>query len=140
MDDIIFGATNEILYEDFSKLMQTEFEMSMMGELKFFVRLQIKQTPNGVYIHHTKYVKELLKKFNMNDAKEMKTLMHLTTYLGLDEESTKEDGTQYRAMIGSLLYLTSSRLDIMFSVCLCVRFQQESREVHLTTIKCIFYI
>jgi len=66
---------------DFSKLMQTKFKISMMGELKFFLGLQIKQTSSGIYIHQTKYVKELLKKFNMNDAKEMKTLMHPTTYL-----------------------------------------------------------
>jgi len=98
-NDIIFGATNEMLCEYFSKLMYTEFEMSMMGELKFFLGLQIKQTPQGIYIHQTKYVKELLKKFNMSDAKEMKTLMNPTTYLGLDEESTKVDGTQYKAMV-----------------------------------------
>ena len=93
MDDIIFGATNEILCEDFSKLMQIEFEMSMMGELKFFLGLQITKTSNGIYIHQTKYVKEKLKKFNMNNAKEMKTPMHPTTYLGLEEESTKVDRT-----------------------------------------------
>ena len=82
-----------------------------------------------IYIHQTKYVKELLKKFNMSDAKEMKTLMHPTTYLEVDEESTKVDRTQYRAMIGSLLYLTASMPDIMFSVCLYERFQKELKEV-----------
>ena len=70
MDDVIFGATNEMLCEDYSKLMQAEFEMSMMGELKFFLGLQIKQASKGIYIHQTKYVKELLKKFNMENAKE----------------------------------------------------------------------
>ena len=74
----------------------------------------------------------------MDDAKEMKTPMYPTIYLGLDDESTKVEGTQYKAMIGSLLYLTASRPDIMFNVCLCVRFQKEPREVHLTTVKCIF--
>ena len=71
--------------------------------------------------------------FNMSDTKEMKTLMHPTTHLGPDEESMKVDGTQYRAMIGSLLYLTMSRPDIMFNVCLYAKFQKELREVHLTT-------
>jgi len=135
VDGIIFGDTNEILWKYFSKLRQTKFEMSMMAELKFFLILQIKQTPNGIYINQTKYVKELLKKFNLNDAKEMKTPMHPTTYHGLDEESTKVDETQYKAMIGSLLYLTTSRPNIMFSVCLCVIFQQEPREVHLNAVK-----
>ena len=82
MDDIIFGAINEPLYRDFSKLMQVEFEMSMMGELKFFLRQQIKHTSNEIYIRQTKYVKELLKKFKLEDAKEMKTRMHPTTCLG----------------------------------------------------------
>ena len=74
----------------------------------------------------------------MIDAKEMKTLMHPTTHLGLHEESMIVDGTQYRAMIGSLLYLTASRPDIIFNVCLCARSQKEPREVHLTVVKCIF--
>ena len=112
--------------------------MSMTGELKFFLGLQIKQKSKGIYIHQTKYVKELLKKFNMDDAKEMKTPLPPTIYLGLDEESKKVDGTQYKEMIGFLLYLTTSRLDIIFSVCLCARFQKEPREFHLSTVKRIF--
>ena len=88
---------------------------------------QITKTSNGIYIHQTKYVKELLKKFNMNNAKEMKTPMHPITCHGLDEESAEMDRTQYRSMIGSLLYLTTFRPDIMFNVCLCVRFQQEKK-------------
>ena len=137
MDDIIFCATNEMLCEDFSKLMQTEFEMSMIEELEFFLVLQIKQTPQGIFIQQTKYVKELLKKFNMSDAKEMKTSMHPTTYLGLHKESMKVVGTQYRAMIDSLIYLTMFKPNIMFSIFLCTRFQKEPREVHLIAVKCI---
>ena len=64
--------------------------------------------------------------------------MHPTTHLGLDEESTKVDVTQYKAMNGSLLYLTASRPNVLFNVCLCARFQKEPREVHLTTVKRIF--
>jgi len=106
VDNIIFGATNDSLYDDFSNLMQVEFDMSMMGELKFFLRLQIKQTNEGIYIHQTKYVKELLKKFKMDDAKQRKTPMYPTTILRLDEESKNVDEKTYRRMIGSLLYLT----------------------------------
>ena len=85
VDDTIFGATNEPLYEDFSKLMQAEFKMSKMGELKFFLGLQIKQTNNEIYIHQTKYVKELINKFKLENAKDMKTSMHPMTCLGLDK-------------------------------------------------------
>ena len=132
MDDIIFGATNDSLCEDSSKLMYAKFKMSMIGESKFFFGLQIMQADEGIYIHQTKYVNELLKKFKMDDAKYMKTPMHLTSVLGLDEKSKKvgkkskkvEEKT-YREMIRSILYLTTSRLDIMFSVCFCAIFQKE---------------
>jgi len=73
--------------------------ISMMRDLKFFLRLKMKQIDKGIYIHQTKYVNELLKKFKMVDVKEMKTHMHSTTHLELDEESKKEDGTQYKGMI-----------------------------------------
>ena len=79
-----------------------------MGDLKFFLGLQIKQTRNGIYIHQTQYMKELIKMFNMDDAKEMKTTMHPTTYLGLDKESKMVDEAQYKAIIRSLQYLTES--------------------------------
>nr|KYP57052.1 Retrovirus-related Pol polyprotein from transposon TNT 1-94 [Cajanus cajan] len=131
VDDIIFGTTNEKLYQEFSKLMQDEFEMSMMGELKFFLGLQIVQSDEGVMIHQTKYTKELLQKFKMEDVKPMKTPMHPSTTLGLDEE----DSTMYRGMVGSLLYLTASRPEIMFSVCVCGGFQVRPKEVHLQEVK-----
>ena len=74
----------------------------------------------------------------MEDAKDMKTPMHPTTCLGLDEKSNKVDNSQYKAMIGSLLYLIASRPNILFGVGLCARFEQDPREVHLTSLKRIF--
>nr|KYP42469.1 Retrovirus-related Pol polyprotein from transposon TNT 1-94 [Cajanus cajan] len=121
VDDIIFGATNENLCQEFSKLMKDEFEMSMMGELKFFLGLQIIQSEEGIKIHQMKYTKELLHKFKMEDAKPMKTPMHPSTTLGLDEESLDVDSMMYRGMVGSLLYLTASRPNIMFSICVYAR-------------------
>jgi len=82
IDDIIFCATNESLCKEFSSLMKNEFEMSMMGKFKFFLCLQIKQAKDHIYIHQTKYARELFKKFNIEDAKEMKTPMHPNTSLG----------------------------------------------------------
>jgi len=112
--------------------------MSMMGELKFFLGLQIKQTEDKTFIHQSKYVRELLKRFKLDEAKPMSTPMHPTTSLGLDKESSPINITEYRQMIRSLLYLTTSRLDIMLSECLCARFQAGPREVHLSAIKRIF--
>ena len=96
----------------YSVLLMNLYEISMMGELKFFLGLQIKQTNEGIYIHQSKYMKELLKKFKRDDAKLMKTSMHPTTVLGLDNE-LKVDEKTYKGMIGSLLYLIASRPNIM---------------------------
>jgi transposase InsO family protein len=135
VDDIIFGSTNEVLCEEFAKLMQDEFEMSMMGELNYFLGLQIKQTSEGIFINQAKYTKELLKRFGMDGAKESKTPMSATIKLDKDEKGKSVDETRYRGMIGSLLYLTASRPDIMFAVCLCARFQSCPKESHLVAVK-----
>ena len=91
VDDIIFGATKHCLCEEFSKLMQGEFEMSMMGELKFFLRLQIKQCKDGIFINQTKYTREILKKFGMDGVKSSKTPTSSTTKLNKDENGKSVD-------------------------------------------------
>ena len=123
VDDIIFGSTCQDMCDEFSKIMHDEFEMSMMGELNFFLGLQIKQLDDGIFFNQSKYIKEMLKKFGLEDTKPMKTPMATNTKLTKDEEGESVDSTKYRGMIGSLLYLTASRPDIMFNVCLCARFQ-----------------
>ncbi|GJT39253.1 retrovirus-related pol polyprotein from transposon TNT 1-94 [Tanacetum coccineum] len=138
VDDIIFGSTCQDLCDDFSKIMHDEFEMSMMGELNFFLGLQIKQFEDGIFFNQSKYVKEMLKKFGLENAKPIKTPMSSETKLTRDEEGEPIDDTKYRGMIGSLLYLTASRPDIMFSVCLCARFQEAPKTSHLEAVKRIF--
>jgi len=107
--------------------MQDEFEMNMMGELKFFLGIQINQSKDGLYVHQTKYTKVLLKKFKLEDCKVLNTPMHPTCTLSKEDTGSKVDRKLYRGMIGSLLYLTASRPDILFSVCLCARFQSYPR-------------
>ncbi len=138
VDDIIFGSTNENLCKDFSEFMQKEFEMSMMGELNFFLGLQIKQTKNGVFINQSKYIKDLLVKYGLENSKSLGTPMSTSIKLDIDEKEKSVNTTLYRGMIGSLLYLTASRPDIMFSVCLCARFQANPKESHLCAVKRIF--
>ncbi|RVW93887.1 Retrovirus-related Pol polyprotein from transposon RE1 [Vitis vinifera] len=94
--------------------MHSEFEMSMMGELNFFLRLQIKQQKEGTFINQPKYIRDLLKRFNMEEAKTMKTLMSSSIKLDKDEKGKSVNSTMYRGMIGSLLYLTASRPDIIY--------------------------
>ena len=115
--------------------MSREFEMSMIGELSFFLRLQIKQLKDGTFISQSKYLKDLLKKFGMEDAKPIKTPMATIGHLDLDEEGKPVDLKLYRFMIGSLLYLTTSRLNIMFSICMCSRFQASPKECYLMAVK-----
>ena len=138
VDDIIFGSTDESLCEWFSKCMHSEFDMSMMGELNYFLGLQIKQTKDGIYVHQSKYTKNLLKRFGYEDVKPKPTPMNQNSKLTSDESGKDVDIKRYRGMIGCLLYLTASRPDIMFSVCVCARFQSKPKESHLNAVKRIF--
>jgi hypothetical protein len=118
--------------------MTKRFEMSMMGKLKFFLGFQIKQLKDGTLISQTKYTNDMLKKFDMNNTKPIKTPMLSDRHLDLNEECKIIDQKVYRSMIGSLLYLCASRPDIMLSVCMCARFQANPKECHLMTVKKIF--
>nr|GEU38580.1 hypothetical protein [Tanacetum cinerariifolium] len=118
--------------------MHDEFEMSMMGELNFFLGLQIKQMEHEIFFNQSKYIKEMLKKFRLEDSKPTKTPMSTEIKLTKDDEADSVDSSKYRGMISSLLYLTASRPDIMFSVCLCACFQENPKTAHLEAVKCIF--
>jgi hypothetical protein len=137
VDDIVFGGSSNSLIAKFEEDMSWEFEMSMMGELQFFLRLQIKQSKEGTFVHQAKYTKDIVRKFKM-DSKAMATPMSTTTALDADEEGEHMDQKEYRSMIGSLLYLTATRPDIQFSVCLCARFQASPRTSHRQAVKRIF--
>ena len=94
----------------------------MIGELTFFLGFQVKQMKEGIFISHEKYTKDLLKRFKMDECKPIKTPMSTNGHLNLEEGGNTVDQTLCRSMIGGLLYLTASRPDIMFSVCMCARF------------------
>jgi len=117
--------------------MQGKFEMSMMGELNFFLGLQVKQVEHDIFLCQAKYCRELLKKFNMENCKEAFTLIATGCYLDADETRVDVDQTKFRQLIGSLMYLTTSRPDIMFSVYLCTRFQAKPKESHYVAPKII---
>nr|GEW04103.1 hypothetical protein [Tanacetum cinerariifolium] len=138
VDDIIFGSMSQNLCDDFAKIMHDEFEISMMGELNFLLGLQIKQMEDRIFFNQSKYIKEKLKKFRLEDSKPTKTPMSTENKLTKEDESDSMDSSKYRGMIGSLVYLTASRPDIMFSICLCARFQESSKTIHLEAIKRIF--
>jgi hypothetical protein len=116
VDDIIFGSTNQDFCEKFRKMMANEFEMSMIRELSYFLSLQIKQLKNGTFVSQGKYIKDMLKKFRMEDAKAISTPMETNRSLDSDVSGNMIDQKMYQPMIGSLLYMTASRPDVMFSV------------------------
>ncbi|KAI3814170.1 hypothetical protein L1987_18917 [Smallanthus sonchifolius] len=135
VDDIIFGSTRKKLCKDFEVLMHSKFEMSSMGELNFFLGLQVKQVSTGIFISQSKYVKSILERFKMTDCSAARTPMQVHHQLSPDKEGQDTDQHQYRAMIGSLMYFTASRPDIMFAVCLCARFQAAPKVSHLQAVK-----
>ncbi|WVZ76911.1 hypothetical protein U9M48_024830 [Paspalum notatum var. saurae] len=118
--------------------MSREFEMSLMGELQFFLGLQIKQGLEGTFVHQAKYSRDIFKKFNMGDSKPMTTLMSTYTALDADEDGEAVDQKKFRGMISSLLYLTATRPDIQFAVCLCARYQATPKTSHRQAVKRIF--
>ncbi|GJZ11236.1 putative ribonuclease H-like domain-containing protein [Tanacetum coccineum] len=138
VDDIIFGSTKKSLCTEFEKMMHKKFQMSSMGELTFFLGLQVKQKEDGIFISQDKYVTEILKKFGFTDVKTASTPMETQKPLLKDEDGEEVDVHLYRSMIGSLMYLTSSRPDIMFAMCACARYQINPKVSHFHAVKRIF--
>jgi hypothetical protein len=115
--------------------MTQKFEMSMMGELNYFLGFQVKQLKDVTFISQMKYTQDLLKRFRMKDAKPAKTPMGTDRHVDLNKGGKSVDQKAYRSMIGSLLYLCASRPDIMLSICMCAIFQSDPRECHLVAVK-----
>jgi hypothetical protein len=112
VDDTIFGVSSHTLVSKFQEMIESEFQMSMMGELTFSLGIQVKQTKQATFMHQAKYTNDLMKKFNMAELKQVSTPMSSTTSLGPDEDGEAVDQREYKSMIGSLLYLTATRPDI----------------------------
>nr|GEX01166.1 hypothetical protein [Tanacetum cinerariifolium] len=139
VDDIIFGSTRPRYTQLFSYLMKSRFEMSMMGEMTFFLVLQVNQSLCGIFINQSNYVLEILKKYGMESCDPVGTPMEIKDKLDLDQNGTPVDATKYHIMIGALMYLTSSRPDIVHATCLCARYQVKPTEKHLKEVKRIFF-
>ena len=135
VDDIIFGSTKDELAHGFSKLMQAEFEISMIGELTHFLGLQIRQQDSGIFLSQSKYAKNLVKKFGLEFASSVRTPTSPNVKLTMDLLGKSVDSSLYRSMIGSLLYLTASKLDIGYNVGVCARYQTNPKESYMTTLK-----
>jgi isopentenyldiphosphate isomerase len=108
VDDIIFGDSSHTLVPRFQKMMESEFQMSMMRELTFFLGIQVKQMKQVTFVHQAKYTNDLMKKFNMAELKLVSTPMSSAASLDPDEDGETVDQREYMSMIGPLLYLTTT--------------------------------
>ncbi|GJS94709.1 retrovirus-related pol polyprotein from transposon TNT 1-94 [Tanacetum coccineum] len=138
VDDIIFASTDPKYCDRFSNEMSSKFQMSMMGQISFFLDLQISQNPRGIFINQSKYANENLKKFDLHKSDPVDTPMVERTKLYEDLSGISVDQTQYCSMIGSLMYLTASRPDLVFVVCMCARYQSKPTKKHLEAVKRVF--
>nr|GEU59774.1 uncharacterized mitochondrial protein AtMg00810-like [Tanacetum cinerariifolium] len=135
VDDISFGSSNPQLCREFEALMHEKFQMSAMGKLNFFLGLQVLQKKDGIFLSQDKYIGDILRKFRYSDVRSANTPMDKENPWGKDRTGKNVDLYLYRSMIGSLMYLTASRLDIMFAVCACARHQVTPKECHLHAVK-----
>ncbi|CAJ2670589.1 unnamed protein product [Trifolium pratense] len=135
VDDIVFGGMSSEMVQHFVQQMQSEFEMSLVGELTYFLGLQVKQMEDTIFISQSKYARNIVKKFGMESAAHKRTPAATHLKLTKDEKGVDVDQSLYRSMIGSLLYLTASRPDITFAVGVCARYQAEPKMSHLAQVK-----
>ncbi|GJR37063.1 putative ribonuclease H-like domain-containing protein [Tanacetum coccineum] len=131
VEDIIFASTNTAMCNEFANLLTTKIKMSMMGKISFFLGLQISQSPRGIFINQSKYASEIVKKYGLLSTDSIDTPMVEKNKLDEDLQGTPVDATLYRGMIGSLMYLTSSRPDLIYAVCLCAQYQAKLTKKHL---------
>eukprot|EP00253_Pinus_taeda_P004823 PITA_04823 len=132
------ACNEEAMGQNFALVMQKEFEMSLIGELTYFLGLQIHQNEGGIFLSQTKYLKQILKKYGMEDLKPVCTPMVTGCSLSTNDDSAAVHQPTYRSMIGSLLYLIGTRPDIMHVVGIVGRFQANPKETHLQAVKRIF--
>ncbi|CAM8989629.1 unnamed protein product [Rhodiola kirilowii] len=135
VDDIVFGSNTQKLMDQFVEQMQKEFKMSMVGEMNYFLGLQVTQNDDGIFISQSKYAKNLIKKFDLEKASHKRTPAATHIDITKDEAGTKVDQTLYRSMIGSLQYLTACRPDRAYVVGVCARYQADPKESHLLQVK-----
>ncbi|GJW15329.1 retrovirus-related pol polyprotein from transposon TNT 1-94 [Tanacetum coccineum] len=138
VDDIIFAAFTPELCDLFAKIMCSKFKMSMMGKISFFLGLLIFQNPRGIFINQSKYALKSLKKYGFDSCDPVDTPMVEKSKLDKDKEGKAVDPSHYHGMIGTLLYLTASRPDLQFAICMCARYQARPTEKHLHAVKRIF--
>ena len=130
VDDVIFTSNDDYLIENFKSVMKEEFEMTDMGLLRYFLGIEVDQNKNGIFISQAKYVNEVLSRFNMQDSKATITPTVMGLKISKEDSSKHFDPSVYKSIVGSLMYLTATRPDIMYAVSLISRFMEKPKETH----------
>jgi len=130
VDDLIFTGSDEFFIVDFKEVMKSEFEITNLGSLRYFLGIEVKQTKNGIFISQEKYLADILDRFNMQNSKPTPTPTVMGLKLSKEDCSSNANSTLYQSMVGNLMYLTTTRPDIMYVVSLVSRFMETSKETH----------
>nr|GEU67939.1 hypothetical protein [Tanacetum cinerariifolium] len=128
VDDIIFASPDPTDYDMFSNKMSSKYQMSMMGQVSFFLGLQVSQSPEGIFINQSKFALEILKKFGMDSCDAVETPMLERLKLDEDPSGIPVDQTRFHSMVSSLMYLTASRPDLIFAVCMCASWSSKKQK------------
>ncbi|XP_057980101.1 uncharacterized mitochondrial protein AtMg00810-like [Malania oleifera] len=134
-DDLIFTGNDGVMFKEFKKSMLVEFEMSDLGMMQYFLGIEVVQSANGIFISQKKYVQNILDRFRMKDCNPVSTPTEFGLKLNKDHEGKKVDNTLYKQIVGSLMYLTATRPDIMYYVSLISRYMENPTEMHLLAAK-----
>lgn len=135
VDDLIFTGNDECLFREFKQSMMKEFEMTDLGEMKYFLGTEVTQSAGGIFICQKKYAQEVLERFKMNDCNPVQIPIVPGTKITRDVEGVKIDSTYYKQMVGSLMYMTATRPDLMYAVSLISRFMEAPTELHHQAVK-----
>lgn len=130
VDGVIFTSNDDYLIENFKTVMKEELEMTDMGLLRYFLGIEVEQNGNGIFISQAKYVTEVLERFNMQESKAAITPTVMGLKLSKEDNNKEVDPSLYKSIVGSLMYLTTTRPDIMHAVSLISRFMERPKEVH----------
>lgn len=135
VDDLIFTGDNVVMFEEFKKSMKREFDMSDLGKMTYFLGVEVIQTEAGIFISQSKYAKEVLERFNMQDVNSVKTPIVPGCKLTREGSGELVDATIYKQMVGSLMYLTATRPDLMYATCLVSRYMEKPTTMHQLAVK-----
>ena len=135
VDDLIYTGSDLTMMMEFKRSMQQEFNMTDLGKMRYFLGLEVHQMSTGIHISQAKYAREILKRFDMEDCNPVANPMLPGEKLDMNKEGERVDATLYKQMIGSLMYITTTRPDLQFSVSLLSRFMASPTKLHAQAVK-----